>query len=113
MPPYRLRHRLAIPAFAAATLLAACGGSSADSQSAQATSAPTTAATTTSADATSATTTAEGSATTTAASAGSDSAAAETREVLLSLPTEALGGVTFDNTAYVGEDVLLWFWAPW
>ncbi len=111
--PYRVRRRLAVPAFAAATLLAACGGSSEDTSTSQATSAPTTAATTTAAaDATATTAAADGS-TTTAAAAAETASGAEIREVLLSLPGEALDGAAFDNTAFVGEDVLLWFWAPW
>ena len=113
--PYRVRRRLAVPALAAATLLAACGGSSEDTTASQATSAPTTAASTTSsADAGTATTAASGDgATTTAAPATETASGAEIREVLLSLPTEALNGAAFDNSAFVGEDVLLWFWAPW
>ncbi|WP_428119217.1 hypothetical protein [Candidatus Poriferisodalis sp.] len=47
--------------------------------------------------------------TTTAASA----APAETRPEILLLDTQQLDGQQFDVAAAAGNDVLLWFWAPW
>ena len=46
---------------------------------------------------------------TTAASA----APAETRPEILLLDTQQLDGQQFDLAATAGNDVLLWFWAPW
>lgn len=88
-----LRRRLfASSAVAAATLLAACGGTSNDA------AAPVT-------------TVAASTATTAAATNTPDGA--EVRDAVLRLPSAALDGSTFDQQSVVGEDVLVWFWAPW
>ena len=40
-------------------------------------------------------------------------AAVETRAEILQLQGALLDGQQFDFTATAGNDVLLWFWAPW
>jgi hypothetical protein len=37
----------------------------------------------------------------------------ETRDAVLRLAGTTLDGSQFDTEAYVGKDLLLWFWAPW
>lgn len=49
----------------------------------------------------------------TAAADGSESAAAENRPEVLLLEGAQLDGQQFDFAATAGNDVLLWFWAPW
>ena len=39
--------------------------------------------------------------------------AAETRPEILLLDTQQLNGQQFDLAAAAGNDVLVWFWAPW
>ncbi len=54
--------------------------------------------------------------TTTAAAApatAAAAAAAETRAEILLLEGALLDGQQFDLAATAGNDVLLWFWAPW
>ena len=38
---------------------------------------------------------------------------AETRSHIVRLATTQLDGQEFDPASVAGEDVLLWFWAPW
>ena len=45
--------------------------------------------------------------------ATTDAAATETRAEILLLEGELLDGQQFDLAATAGNDVLLWFWAPW
>ena len=48
-----------------------------------------------------------------AAASGTNAAASETRTEILLLEGELLDGQQFDLAAAAGNDVLLWFWAPW
>jgi hypothetical protein len=99
------RTRLAAGAAALALLASACGGSSGEDTTTVAASPTSQAA----APATTATAEAQGE----SAAAPADAATGETREAVLRLSGETLDGGTFDTEAYVGQDVLLWFWAPW
>ncbi|WP_423918260.1 hypothetical protein [Candidatus Poriferisodalis sp.] len=46
-------------------------------------------------------------------SADESASAAETRPEILLLDTSQVDGQPFELAAAVGNDVLLWFWAPW
>ena len=48
-----------------------------------------------------------------AAPATASAAAPETRAEILLLEGELLDGQQFDSAVTAGNDVLLWFWAPW
>ncbi|NOX30817.1 MAG: hypothetical protein GXP35_12340 [Actinobacteria bacterium] len=128
---YRRANAAAI-AIAGALLLAACGGSTDSNTLSQATEpaatpadAPNTESSEVGSDDATSTASEAGSgdATSTASEAGSGDAtstapeaepqAVEDRPGMLRLDGTDLTGVAFDNAAYVGQDVLLWFWAPW
>ena len=47
------------------------------------------------------------------ANGGENTAAAESRPEILLLEGDQLDGTQFDFAATAGNDVLLWFWAPW
>jgi len=106
VPRHRhLRVNAVAIAIAGALLLAACGGSTDSNTASQATEsvdAPTT---------TPASDVGSDDATSVATEAGP--VAVEDRPAMLRLAGADLNGVAFDNAAYAGQDVLLWFWAPW
>ena len=93
-------------------VLAACG--SVDVSVTRETTATTSAAEAPSAtQAASAPATTSGGADTGAAAEPAATAATETREQILLLDGALLDGQQFDLAATAGNDVLLWFWAPW
>ena len=91
-------------------VLAGCGSDDADSSRQPSATEPSAATPT---DAPAPTSAAAPAATSAAASGTTAASASETRAEILLLEGELLDGQQFDLAATAGNDVLLWFWAPW
>ncbi len=91
-------------------VLAGCGSDDADTSQQPSATEPSAATPT---DAPAPTSTAAPGATSADANGTTAAAATETRAEILALEGELLDGQQFDLAATAGNDVLLWFWAPW
>ena len=117
----RLRSRIAVAAAAALIsfgILSGCGDDGTVTQQSAAIAAAADAEAVPATGAVPADAAADEAASTTAAADATPTATAadtpvETRAEILLLEGELLDGQQFDFAATVGNDVLLWFWAPW
>lgn len=112
------RNKMAAGAVATMLLAGACGSDSDSSttQAANAVVATTAAANASSAPSGDSQTEAEpapSTSTAETAAPASPQPSGETRDAVLRLAGTTLDGSQFDTEAYVGKDLLLWFWAPW